>query len=348
MRLYFQLCFPILLLFSCKTKSKDADTKMPPPRPVTNVEVIIAKPQSLSGTVEANGTVIAAESVELKSEINGRITYLHIPEGKTIARGTVIARINDADIKAQIQKSRAQLALAEKTAERFKKLADIGGLSQSEYDVAVSEIATIKAEINYQYAQLEKTVIKAPFSGVVGLRNVSAGAYVSPSTVLATLQKTTEVNIDFTLPQTFVSSIKTGLKVKVVTADNRELNATIIAIEPLVEASTRNVKVRATLNNAAISPGAFVKVYIQTDDNKPVILVPANAIIPESNGKKLIVVKAGKAELVTIETGVRKEALVAVKDGIETGDSVVVSGVLFAKPGAPVNVKAVVDIEKFK
>lgn len=348
MRLYFPIFFSILLLFSCKAKNKDADIKSPPSRPTTNVEVIIASPQSISSTVEANGTVIAAEAVELKSEINGRIIYLNIPEGKTIARGTVIARINDADIKAQLQKSKAQLALAEKTAERFKKLADIGGLSQSEYDVAVSEIATIKAEINYQYAQLEKTVIKAPFNGVIGLRNVSVGAYVSPSTLLATLQKTSDVKIDFTLPQSFVSSVKTGSKVKVVTADNTPLTATIVAIEPLVETSTRNVKVRAVLNSATISPGAFVKVYIETDGGKPVILVPANAIIPESNGKKLIVVKEGKAVLTTIETGVRTEALVAVKEGIEVGDSVVVSGVLFAKPGSPVNVKAVVDIEKFK
>lgn len=338
----------VVLLHSCSSdkEEKKDKTKQGANAPVV-VDVLIAGATSLNNTIEANGTVIASEAVELRPEISGRLTYLNIPEGKTIGAGTVIARINDADIRAQIAKQQAQLGLAEKQAERFKKLAEIGGLSQSEYDIAVNQIATIKADINFQYAQLAKTVVKAPFGGVVGLKQVSPGAYVTPQTILATLQQTNQVKIDFTLPQEYGNTLKPGSAVTVVANEtNQKLRATVLAIEPQIEQTTRNLKVRALLQNQVQSPGSFVKVYVEQSKERPVILIPSNAIIPEANGKKVVLVKNGKADIVKVETGVRKEKMVAIEEGIEPGDSVVVSGVLFAKPKADLKVRKVVSSDQ--
>ena len=150
---------------------------------------MIASLQPVTNIIEANGTVIANESVELRPEVSGRLTYLNVPEGKQIAQGTVLARINSADLEAQLQKSKVQLELAQKTEERLRKLLDVQGINQSDYDAVVNQVNSLKADIAYTQTLIDKTVIRAPFSGTVGLRQVSPGAYVSPATIIATIQQ---------------------------------------------------------------------------------------------------------------------------------------------------------------
>ncbi len=341
----------VLLLCSCGSKQeekKEGGGKGAGGRaggPV-RVDVIVAAPSPVSTITEASGTVIASESVELRPEISGRLTYLNIPEGKRVTKGTVLARVNDADIRANIAKNKAQLQLAEKTAERYRKLYEIGGLNQSEYDVAVNQIATLQADINFQYAQLSRTVVQAPFTGVVGLRQVSPGAYVSPQNVLATLQKLDEVKIDFTLPQEYGDHLKVGNIVTVSLAnDEKRYRARVIAVEPQIEQNTRNLKVRTVLENGNASPGAFAKVYVQQGEDKNSIMVPTNAIIPEAKDKKLVLVKNGKAVMTSVVTGIRKEQMVAIETGVNQGDTIVVSGVLFARPNTPVKIGKVLTYD---
>lgn len=331
-----------LCIFFLACKSKKTAPKSNTPPPPVSVDVVIATPQSLSNTVEANGSVVANETLQIHPEVSGRLTYLNVPDGARISAGTILARINDADLQAQLNKSKVQLSLAVTTEQRLKKLLQINGINQADYDIALNAVNNIKADIDILKAQIDKTVVKAPFSGVLGLRMTSPGAYITPQTTLATLQQTDHVKIDFAVPELYAGIIRKGAIVTVLTNDNNaKRTASIIAAEPDINTSTRNLKVRAILNGAPVNPGTFVKVLIDAGGNSSSIIVPANAIIPDATSKKLIVIKAGKGTFVNVETGQRTATGVEIVSGISAGDTVVVTGVLFVKPNAVVKIKSV-------
>jgi membrane fusion protein (multidrug efflux system) len=293
--------------------------------------------------VEANGTAIANESVQLRPEVPGRLTYLNVPEGAHVQKGAVLARIYDADLRAQVVKSRTQLQLARQNEERLGKLLSIQGVNQADYDAVANQIATLQADIQYTNALIEKTIIRAPFSGVIGLRQVSPGAFVTSNDVIATLQQTSRVKIDFTLPENYSNIIKKGetVQVSIDNVGDKRNTATIIAVEPQVNQQTRNLKVRALLEEGASNPGAFVKVYVNASTNRNAIMVPTNAIIPGDRSNQLIVVKDGKAAMTDIQTGIRQANNVEITKGISVGDSVVVTGVLFARPNSELTIRSV-------
>jgi membrane fusion protein (multidrug efflux system) len=336
-----------ILSVACKGK-KDPPKQNQQAAPV--VDVIVAESKTLSNVIEANGNVISNEFVELHPEVSGRITYLNVPEGKFISQGTLIARINDQDLQAQLQKSKVQLDLAKQTQERLQKLLDIGGVNQADYDAAVNNVNSLTADMQYTQALIDKTFIKAPFSGVVGLRQVSLGAFVSNANVIATMQQLDKLKVDFTVPESYSNYIKVGsiLNMKLDEADSNMHKATILAVEPQANTSTRNLKARAIFqDNTKANPGAFVKVYLNATVDKKAILIPTNCIIPSDKNKQVVIVKDGNATFIDIETGVRQENSVEVIKGINAGDSVVVTGVLFARDKKPVKVRGIKKLEDF-
>lgn len=340
------LLFFVAALSSCTSKKQTPSFK--PPEDVT-VDIIVAGSTNISNTIEVNGTVLAFESAELHPEVSGRLTYLNIPEGQYVSQGTVLARVNDADLQAQLNKTKVQLELASQNEQRMRKLIDVNGVNQADYDAALNEVNSLKADVDYTQALIDKTVLKAPFNGVTGLRQVSPGAYVTPSSIIATMQQVDKVKIDFTIPQEYSSSVKVGGLVDVVAQDGKtqKISARIIAEEPQIDVNTRNLKVRAVLEGQPVNPGSFVKVYVTLARDKSSVLVPTNAIIPDAMNKKMVTVKNGKAMFVSVETGVRKEQLVEITNGLKPGDSVVVSGVLFARPGAPLKIRSVKELKDF-
>lgn len=333
-------------LEACKGKPSVNKPKENPP---VVVDVMVTSLQPVTNIVEANGTVLANESVELHPEVSGRLTYLNVAEGKHIEKGTVLARINSADLEAQVQKSKVQLDLALKTEERYKKLLDVQGINQSDYDIVVNQINGYKADIAYTKTLIDKTVIRAPFSGTIGLRQISPGAYVSSATVIATIQQLGKVKIDFTLPEEYSDLIKIGGSVDVeVDASNPvKQKAIVVALEPQANTQTRNLVVRALLQEGSPNPGAFVKVYVGASGNdKKAIMVPTNTIIQDDRNNQLIVINKGKASFVNVVTGVRSANNVEITKGVKTGDTIVVTGVLFAKPNAPVKIRSVKTLEQ--
>ncbi len=337
------LLIGFISLASCKTNKQDDKTKLPTQAPPTVVEIVIATVKSVNNTIEANGSIIPNEIVDIHPEISGRLTMLNIAEGTTVSAGTVLAKINDADLQAQLGKSKVQLELAKKNEERFKKLLSVSGINQADYDAALNNVNNIKADIEVLKAQIDKTIIKAPFSGLLGLRNISPGAYVTPQTLLVTLQQIDKIKIDFTIPEQYTHLIKKGNSVEVLTNYNKaKLKATIVATEPEMNTATRNLKVRAILNDGKLQAGSFVKVLLQVSGNNQSIMIPTNAIIPDADSKKLVLVKDGKGKFVNIETGLRTADAVEITKGINIGDSVVVTGVLFVKNNIPVKVKKVI------
>jgi membrane fusion protein (multidrug efflux system) len=343
------LVFAAITIVSCKSEKKQTVTVGKPTGPQTVVvDVLVAGTTTISNTVEVNGSVVAFESTELHPEISGRLTYLNIPEGARISQGTVLAKIYDADLLATLNKSRVQLELAQKTEERLKKLLSISGINQADYDAAVNQVSSLKADMAYTQALLNKTTVRAPFTGTLGLRMVSPGAYVTPQTVLATLQQTDRAKIDFTVPEMFTNVIHKGAIINVQPGQTGVMGkATIIATEPLIDASSRNLKVRAVYLGGTLSPGSFVKVILNSGTPTSSVMVPTSAIIPDAKAKKLVVVRKGKGVFVDIETGLRNGASAEVTKGIKPGDSVVVTGVLFVRPNSPVKVRSVKKLEDF-
>ena len=310
------------------------------------VDVIVAKTQKISNIIEANGTVLANEYAELHPEVNGRLIFLDVPEGTVVKKGTVIAKINDADLQAQLSKTKVQLNLAELTEQRFKKLLNINGINQNDYDVALNQVNSLKADLAYTQSLIDKTVLKAPFDGLLGLRLISQGSFVTTATVLTSIQQVSKLKIDFTLPENYSNLIRKGKTVEVDIDGGKSAHkkATIFATEPMVNTATRNLKVRAYLN-ATANPGAFVKIYLDAGENTKSIMVPSSSIMPEARSKKLVVVKNGKSVFVNVETGVRTVGAVEILSGINVGDSIIVTGILFTRQNGLIKIRSVKNIE---
>jgi len=236
-----------------------------------------------------------------------------------------------------MEQQKVQFDLATKTEQRLRQLLTINGVNQADYDAALSQVNTITANIKVLEAQIDKSVIKAPFNGKLGLRMVSPGAYVSPATLLGTLQQTDKIKIDFTIPEFYSDQVKVGNKVFVQTNESEQNQVAIIsAIEPQINIDTRNIKVRARLVNGNLNPGKFVKVLLSKNDQ--VVVVPSNALIPDASSNQVILIKKRKAVFTKVETGIRNSDVVELLNGVNPGDTIVVSGVLFVRPNAFVKI----------
>lgn len=333
--------FSFLALVSCDSKETEEKKDKPPVR----VDVIIAGEENFPTNIEVNGTVLSEEMIELHPEISGRITYLNIPDGATVSEGTILAKINDADLQAQLEQQKVQLDLAAKTEQRLKKLLAVNGIDQATYDAALNSVNSIEANIKVLNAQIDKTVIKAPFTGKLGLRQISLGAYVSPGTLIGTLQQTDKIKIDFTVPAAYENLVSIGNIVSIESTSSAEKQtAEITAVEPQINTLSRNLKVRARLKNGNITPGSFVKVSLI--ENKKGIIAPTNAIIPDAMSNQVIVVENGKAVFKKVETGVRTADMVELVSGVDIGDSIIVSGVLFVRPDGKVKINKVKSVKK--
>jgi membrane fusion protein, multidrug efflux system len=338
---YATFAVAAILLTACNSKEeKKAPTTNAGNAPVV-VDVMLAAYKSINNQIEFTGTVVAAETAEIRTETSGRLTYLNMPDGSFVNAGTLLARINDADLQAQLAKVKVQLDLAQKTEQRLKKLIDINGVNQADYDAALNQVNTLKADIAILEAQLDKTLVKAPFSGRLGLRIIGPGVYVTPATLLGTLQETNRVKLDFNVPETYSHTVSIGKNIQVSLAESGITTAKIVAIEPQININSRNLKVRAILNSGKAQPGGFAKIYINAGGASNGIMVPTAAVIPDAKSKKVVVVKNGVANFTSIETGLRTETGIEVVKGLNLGDSVVVTGVLYVRPNAPVKVRSI-------
>jgi membrane fusion protein (multidrug efflux system) len=338
----FAIC-AIFIAPACSKKPKSVD-KFNPNAPIS-IDISIVENQKVDKLIEVNGTVLANDYIDVHPESNGRIVFLQIPEGKMVKAGTVLAKLNDAELQAQYEKVKVQLELANINEQRNKQLLNVKGINQSDYDISLQQVKSLKADIALIQAQIDKTIIKAPFNGLVGLRQVSLGAFINNTSTIASLQKIDQLKIDFTLPEFYQNFIKVGKKVKIesIGGGDAKLAATVIAIEPQINASTRNIKVRAALQGKLL-PGSYVKVLLGENVQKPTIMVPANIVIPDSRSKQLSIVKGGEAKLIDVETGYRTASSVEITKGLEVGDSIIVSGMLFVRQGSKVKIGKTINI----
>ena len=307
----------------------------------TVVSVYLIKSEQLENTLTASGTIVANEEVELKNEIAGKISSLPLKEGTEVSQNQLLVKINDADFQAQYKKLQVQFDFADKNLKRQQSLFKVNGISEAELDVSQNAVNTIKADMEYVQSQLAKTEIHAPFDGIIGLKKVSEGAYISTGTSLATVLQINPVKIDFSVSERYAPYIKKGVKV-VFNIDGIKENMTgeVYAMEPKIELSTRTFMVRAICPNKEkkIFPGAFATIKVLLKDIGDAVMIPTEAVIPELRGNKVYIVKNGKAQAVQIETGIRTSAKVQVITGLQIGDTLVTTGIMQLKPDAAVKI----------
>lgn len=329
----------LALLIALAPAWADAQHK---PRPAMPVRAAFAKAAPAVDEASAIGTLRADEAVTIRPEIAGRIAEIRFKEGQRVARGAVLVRLDQAEYAAVLASSRAQAGLDRQRLERAEDLFRKTFISQQALDEARANYVRSSAKQREDEARLAKTVIRAPFAGVAGLRQVSAGAFVAAGTDIARLEKIDALKLDFRLPETLVGRLKPGQSVRVQldAYGERRFPGKVYAIEPAVDEATRTVLVRARVPNAErkLRPGMFARVWAQLAVRENAVWVPEQAIVPRGQDSYVFRVEDGKAELVKVQTGVRKVGEVEIVRGIAAGDQVVTEGTQRLGPGSAVTV----------
>jgi len=309
-------------------------------RPMT-VNGVVVNPGEFANTLSLSGSIEANEQVQITSEVSGIAQTIYFKEGTAVKKGQVLVKINDIELRAQAGQTKTRQNLASENERRARLLLKKEAISQEEYDIASADFKTAQSQTQLLNAQISKTSIRAPFSGTIGLRNISPGTYVTPQTLITTLVNSSNVKITFSVPEKYASQMKVNSKIAfTVAGDTVKHHATIYALEPAVEAATRTLKMRALAQNpnGKFIPGTFANITLSLDKTSDAYVVPTEAIVPVQGGKKVFIAQNGKAKEVMVETGTRTDKNIVVLKGLKPGDTVLTTGVLSLKDDAPVKV----------
>ncbi|HKB85136.1 MAG TPA: efflux RND transporter periplasmic adaptor subunit [Ignavibacteriaceae bacterium] len=305
------------------------------------VKAHITKFEALDNKVLTTGTVLANEEVDLKSEVPGKVTKILFKEGSVVNAGDLLVKINDADLQAQLQSAKSRLELQKDTEYRQKQLLEKEAISQEDYDMTANQLQVNQAEVELIKAQIDKTEIRAPFSGIIGLKNVSEGSFVTNSMIIASLQNINPIKIDFSIPERYSSMVNVGDEINFsITGSSKQYIGKVYAIEPKIDPVTRTLNLRALCANTGreILPGSFANVELVLKKIENAILIPSEALIPDIKGQKVFVDRNGKATPVEVGTGIRTDINVQLTSGVSEGDTIITSGMLQLRPGAPVTI----------
>ena len=323
--------------------STDEQASQPASKSKIPVHASVATPESLSNTLNVTGTVIPEQEVALKTEASGRVTALPLEEGSRVDKGELLLKINSAELQAELKQARQQKQLLKQRLDRKAKLLKQKGISQESYDETKTAYESTKAQIELLEAQIAKTTIRAPFSGTLGLKQVSLGSYVSPATKVIQLVKRQPVKLDFSVPGKYAPLIERGQPIQF-RPDNLDtmLKAKIHAIEPAISEDTRKLQLRARYANDSrlLRPGSFVNIELTLTTDPNALMVPSIAIIPELDGKKVFVYRNGKTYPQPVKTAQRTGTHVQVVEGLQPGDTVISKGIQKIRKGTAVTIRA--------
>lgn len=310
--------------------------------PVYTVDTVTVAPSKLTETLTATGTLLPRESVELQSERAGVVREIAFVEGRPVKAGTVLVRIDDSELRAELERAKARLALDTASEQRQRALLESSGTSRATYDTSVASLRTARAEANLIEAQIAKTAIRAPFDGVPGLRHVSVGSYVTPGTRIVSFTDTAALKLDFGIPERYAAYVEAGQDVTFrIVGRSESFQARIYAIEPAVEVATRSILLRAEVPNPEdrLRPGAFAEVKVVLADIPDAIAIPAMALVPGLRQQSVFVFENGKAESRSVQIGLRTPDAVQIIEGLAPGDRVITTGILQLRSGMRVEAR---------
>ena len=343
----FCLILGLYNLLNDKAPASDDAAKAPiaPRRQSTlNVNGRIVRPQRLTDGITTVGNLLPDEEVGLSFETSGKIVAINFQEGTVVRKGELLAKVNDLPLVAQLSRYEAQLKLAEDRVYRQSALLKKDAVSQEAYEQARTELAMLNADIDIVKSNIALTELRAPFDGVIGLRNVSEGAYASPSVVVAKLTKISPLKIDFFVPERYANQIKPGTRLSFTIEGRQErFEAAVYATESKVDIATRTLAVRAKYPNTRgkLLPGRFATVQIRMHEIPDAIAIPTEALVPEMGVDKVFLYKGGKAHAAEVKTGLRTDSSIQIIDGLNVGDTLITSGTLQLREGLPVKLDTV-------
>lgn len=305
---------------------------------------MIMQPERLENSITSSGNVLANEEVEIRTEIQGKVSRISFKEGAQVKKGALLVKIEDSEIQAKALQAQSRRKLAEDNEYRMRMQLKIEAVSQKDYDQALNELNLAKAESQLLRAQLAKTELRAPFGGVVGLKQVSEGAFVSPSTLITSLQEINPVKVDFTVPGKYAGWVKPGQAVTFTVQGSEERHqGRVYAVDPRIDPVTRSLRIRATCPNpkGAILPGSFATVDIPLTTVETALMIPAQAMSVGAKGASVFLYRGGKAEPRPVQAGLRTDSAIQITGGLAPGDTVIVSGAVAIRPGAAVSISRV-------
>ena len=311
---------------------------------VLNVEAEVLDYCTLTDKIIRTGSTMPDEEVDLSFESSGKIVDIYFQEGSHVRAGELLAKINDAPLQAQFKKLQAQVQLATDRVYRQRTLLEKDAVSQEAFEQVQTEYEQLMADIELVKANIAQTELRAPFDGVIGLRMVSEGAYATPSTVIAKLTKVAPIKIEFSIPESYATQVRKGSKIVFSMEQDglmKDYNATVFAVESVVDAETRSLKVRALYPNTdeRIVPGRFVSVEVVREEISNAIAVPSEAVVPEMGRQIVYLYRNGKAQPQEIVLGLRTEDKVQAVQGLEKGDTLLTTGVMQLRTGMNVRIE---------
>ena len=317
-----------------KVKSTSSGNKK-----ILNVNGLRIKTGKLTDEFQVTGSLIPDEEVNLSFETSGQVVEINFNEGSHVKKGQLLAKVNDRQLQAELRRLTVQLKLANDRVDRQRRLLQRDAVSQEAYEQVRTELETLKADIEVVKAQIALTELRAPFDGVIGLRQISVGAYASPTTVVSKLTRIVPLKVEFYVSERYASDIKPGTGLNFTIDGSLEsYPAKVYAKESAVDLETRTLAARAIYANPGgkLTPGRYVSITLKKQEIDNAIAIPAEAIVPEMGKDKVFLYKSGKAQPVEIVAGLRTEAQVQVLKGLKVGDTLITSGTLQLRTDLPV------------
>jgi len=297
--------------------------------PAVTVETVV--PTALSETIALNGTLYSSESIDLQSEMSGRIASIHFEDGQKVKAGDVLVRLDDRELRAEAASVKAKLELAKRQAQRVTSLFSRGLISENERDVAINEQDVLSAQVDLLKVRISRAVLRAPFDGRIGLREVSPGAIINPEVTISSIQKIDPLHLEFSVPERYQSMVTPGMTVSLrVAGHDRTFSGTISAAAPRIDENTRSLKLRAIVPNVeeTLLPGNFATVSLPLREYDNTILVPAAALEQSGNLAWVFVVDdTSVAKQRTVTVGTRQSDRIQILSGLNAGDRVVSRGI---------------------
>ncbi len=336
-----------LVWAGCNTQAEPNKTaaKTAAPAPVgVPVDAIVLKTEILKDEMEATGTLVANQAVDIVSELNRKVVRVNVKEGSVVSTGALLFQLDDADLQAQLEQVNQQLKLAKLNEQRLKDLIAHQAVIQQDYDQTFTNLKVIEAQAQQLKVQIAKTRIRAPFSGRIGIIHVYPGSFVTPQTVMTNLQDYTRLKLDFSVPEKYSAILHEGSQVGfTVESTGKNYTANVVAHEAKLDQNTRTLLVRAVSANPKeeLLPGQSARLKIALSTSGNTLMVPTQSLMPSAQGYNVYAVKNNKAVIIPVQTGQRSDRSVEITSGLTAGDTLVVSNLLRLSPGSAVQLATI-------
>lgn len=342
-KLFIGLSLALFILFYACNSGKESNKETgKTSKSLLTVDGSVISMSSKDFSYAYTGSLLANEAIDVRPEISAKVTKILFKEGTKVNKGQLLVKMFDADLQAQLKKSKLQIELKAKEFDRKKELLKLNGISKEEYETSENGLNTLIAEQDLLNAQISKTELVAPFNGIVGLRMVSEGSFVTNTTVITSLQQIDPIKVEFSIPEKYKQNLAENMEIKFTVEGNDQIyTARIYALESKIDAETRSIRIRALAPNPdrSLFPGLFVSIKLNLYPEKESIFITARAIVPLISGEQVFVVKNGKVASVNVTTGIRTETEVEILKGLQLNDTLITSGLLQVKEGMPVRVR---------